>query len=74
MNRIKEKAKMPIDSNNINTVSMKEIRVDRKNLNMRLLRELRVFSRSQVSWGQLEKVAPINFSVIKQKNRTVVRF
>lgn len=52
MNRIKEKAKMPIDSNNINTVSMKEIRVDRKNLNMGLLHELRVFFKK----SSLEKI------------------
>ena len=35
MNRIKEKIKMPIDLNNINRVSMKEISVDRKNLNIK---------------------------------------
>lgn len=35
MKKIKEKTKMPIDSNNINTASMKEISVDKKNLNIR---------------------------------------
>ena len=48
MNRIKEKAKMPIESNNINRASMKEIRVDRKNLNMGNSVNCVHFSRNQV--------------------------
>ena len=49
---IKEKTNIPIDSNNINRASMKEIRVDRKNLNMGNSINCVHFSRNQVSWGQ----------------------
>ena len=49
---IKEKTNIPIDSNNINRASMKEIRVDRKNLNMGNPINCVHFSRNQVSWGQ----------------------
>ena len=34
MNRIKEKTNIPIDWNNINRVSIKAMRLDRKNLNI----------------------------------------
>ena len=35
INRIKEKTNIPIDSNNINTASMKAMRLDWKKLNIR---------------------------------------